>query len=64
MTLDAAPVALTTPLIDEAARSLRVGQRVLLSGVVYTARDAAHQRLVEALAAQQAPPTITKYTAP
>ena len=28
---------------------LRAGDRVLLSGVVYTARDAAHKRLFELL---------------
>lgn len=30
--------------IAEAARSLRAGDKILLSGVVYTARDAAHKR--------------------
>lgn len=45
-----------TPLTDEVVRELRVGQRVLLSGVVYTARDAAHKRLVEALAADESLP--------
>src|SRR5687768_12851197 len=54
MTADS--LAVTTPLSDEGARSLRVGQRVLLSGVLYTARDAAHQRLAEALAAGEALP--------
>ncbi len=29
--------------------ALRVGDRVLLQGVIYTARDAAHKRLVELL---------------
>ena len=37
------------PLTPETARALRAGQRVLLSGVVYTARDAAHRRLCELL---------------
>ncbi len=41
-------VRLTTPITEEAARDLRVGDRVLLSGVIYTARDAAHARLVAA----------------
>lgn len=41
-------VRLTTPITEEAARELRVGDRVLLSGVIYTARDAAHARLVAA----------------
>ena len=46
-------LALTVPLAVDSIRGLRVGQRVLLSGVVYTARDAAHQRLFEALRAGQ-----------
>lgn len=40
-----------TPLTEEKVRELRSGDRVLLSGVIYTARDAAHKRLVEALEA-------------
>lgn len=38
---------ITAPLTAEAARSLRAGESVLLSGTVYTARDAAHKRLCE-----------------
>ena len=38
-----------TPLTPEEARKLKSGDSVLLSGVVYTARDAAHKRLVDAL---------------
>ena len=38
---------LTTPLSDEAISDLRAGDEVLLSGIIYTARDAAHRRLVE-----------------
>ncbi len=45
-------VHLRTPLTDEAIRALHVGDVVLLSGAIYTARDAAHQRLVNALAAE------------
>jgi len=40
------PIRLTTPLTDEDVRRLRIGDRVLLSGVIYSARDAAHKRLV------------------
>lgn len=40
---------ITTPLTDEVVESLRAGQRVLLTGVIYSARDAAHKRMVEAL---------------
>lgn len=37
------------PLTDEAVEKLRAGDYVFLSGSVYTARDAAHKRLFEAL---------------
>jgi fumarate hydratase subunit beta len=36
-----------TPLADEVVRSLRAGDEVAISGIVYTARDAAHKRLYE-----------------
>ncbi len=35
--------------IREAAKSLIVGDRVLLTGTVYTARDAAHKRIISSL---------------
>ena len=38
-----------TPLTEEAIADLKAGEVVLLSGVIYTGRDAAHKRLVEAL---------------
>lgn len=37
------------PLSAEAAKSLRAGDYVYLSGTIYTARDAAHKRMYEAL---------------
>jgi fumarate hydratase subunit beta len=40
---------ITTPISKEIATSLRAGDTVLLSGIVYTARDAAHSRLVDLL---------------
>jgi len=40
---------LKTPLKDEDLEKLKIGDKVSLSGVVYTARDAAHKRLVELL---------------
>jgi fumarate hydratase subunit beta len=43
------PIRLTTPLSVEEVERLRAGDRVLLSGDIYTARDAAHQRMVEGL---------------
>lgn len=39
--------SLTTPLSEEIVRSLHVGDPVVLSGVLVTARDAAHAWLVE-----------------
>lgn len=41
---------ISVPLDAAAARSLRAGERVLLSGTIYTARDAAHRKLCELLA--------------
>jgi len=46
-------VRLRTPLGDEEVRRLRAGDRVLLSGRVYTARDEAHRRLFELIRAGQ-----------
>jgi len=43
------PVRLSTPLSEEEVLKLRAGQPVLISGVVYTARDAAHRRMAEAM---------------
>lgn len=40
---------LTAPLSLEDTKKLRMGDRVLLSGIIYTGRDAAHKRFVEAL---------------
>lgn len=40
---------LTTPIRDEDIKTLKAGMIVYLSGVIYTGRDQAHQRLVQAL---------------
>jgi fumarate hydratase subunit beta len=37
------------PLTDESLKDLRSGDSLLLTGVMYTARDAAHKRMLEAL---------------
>jgi fumarate hydratase subunit beta len=37
------------PLTDDVIRELRSGDEVLLTGIMYVARDAAHRRLVETL---------------
>lgn len=38
-----------TPLTEDVVKDLRVGDKVLLSGDIFTARDAAHARLVQLL---------------
>ncbi len=40
---------LNLPLTKEKASSLKAGDYVYLSGVMYSARDAAHKRMIEAL---------------
>ena len=42
-------INITSPLEAKAVEKLKVGTRVLISGVGYTARDAAHRRLVQAI---------------
>ena len=42
-------IKVTTPLSREDALKLRAGDSCLISGTIYTARDAAHKRLVEAI---------------
>ena len=39
--------ALTTPLTDAVIETLSAGMHVTFTGVIYTARDAAHKRLIE-----------------
>ncbi len=43
---------ITTPLTKEVISSLHAGDSVLLTGTIYTARDAAHKRMAEALAGE------------
>jgi fumarate hydratase subunit beta len=42
-------IRLSTPLKDEDLEKLKIGQQVLISGKIYTGRDAAHKKLVELL---------------
>ena len=42
-------VRLEIPLKTDVLERIRIGDRILLNGFVYTARDAAHQRLVDLL---------------
>ena len=47
---------IVTPLDDVTAGRLRAGDAVTISGVIYTARDAAHERLVQMFARGDRPP--------
>lgn len=38
---------INTPLEQEVVQSLKAGEKVLISGKIYSARDAAHKRMVE-----------------
>jgi fumarate hydratase subunit beta len=53
-------VKLTPPLTDKDVMELEIGDRVLISGVLYTARDSAHKRLMDMLAAGQELPVDLK----
>jgi fumarate hydratase subunit beta len=41
------PKKITPPLTDEMLKSLKAGDNVLISGIIYTGRDAAHKRLCD-----------------
>ena len=43
------PKRIELPLTEEMLEDLRAGDSLLLSGVIYVGRDAAHKRIVEAL---------------
>jgi len=43
------PIRLRPPLSDEDVEKLKTGDRVLISGIIYTGRDAAHKRLLDLL---------------
>ena len=51
---------MTLPFTEEDIRSLKAGDQILLSGAVYTARDAAHKRLVETIKKGEKPPIPIK----
>lgn len=40
---------LKTPLDDDAVNKLNIGDQVLISGIIYTARDAAHKRMIDTI---------------
>lgn len=49
-----------TPITEDITKELKAGDYIYLSGTVYTARDAAHQRMAEALAQGKSLPVDLK----
>jgi fumarate hydratase subunit beta len=45
----AEPIRLRTPFTDKDVEKLKIGDRVLINGIIYTGRDAAHKRLFDLL---------------
>jgi len=43
----AEPIKITTPLTDAVIAKLRTGDRLLITGIIYTGRDMAHKYMVE-----------------
>lgn len=54
------PLRIGSPLSEADVARLRIGMAVLISGVVYVGRDAAHRRIVEALNKGEKPPFDVK----
>ena len=53
-------IELSTPLSDQDVENLEIGDTVLVNGIIYTARDAAHKRLIDLLEAGQPLPMDLK----
>ncbi len=53
-------IRLTTPLREDAVSKLRSGDKILVSGTIYTGRDAAHKRLVDLIDKGEALPFDVK----
>jgi len=49
-------ISINTPLKDDVLEKFKIGDKVLISGIIYSARDAAHKRLVELLSNGKEPP--------
>jgi fumarate hydratase subunit beta len=49
-------IVLQTPISDEAISSLNSGDAVYITGKIYTARDAAHKKIIELIEAGEKPP--------
>jgi fumarate hydratase subunit beta len=49
-------ISINTPLEEDVLEKFKIGDKVLISGIIYSARDAAHKRLVELLSNGKEPP--------
>ena len=49
-------MVIRTPVCEDAIRSLKAGDNVAVTGEIYTARDAAHKRMAEAISNGDVPP--------
>jgi len=49
-------IKLNTPLSDEDVDKLKIGDKVYLTGIIYTGRDAAHKRMIDLLDAGKSLP--------
>jgi len=49
------PIRLKPPLSNEDVEKLMIGDRVLINGIIYTGRDAAHKRLFDLLKRREEP---------
>ena len=47
---------LHTPICGDKIKSLKVGDNITITGTIYTARDAAHKRMAEAISKRELPP--------
>jgi len=43
------PIHITTPLTKDVVKKLKIGDSVLITGIIYAARDAAHKLMIESL---------------
>lgn len=55
-------IKLTTPITDEQIKKLKAGDTVSITGTIYTARDAAHKKMVETIASGEKLPIETQNT--
>lgn len=58
--MDEQVIKINTPLTEEKTKKLKSGDKVYLSGTIYTARDAAHSRLINAIKNNDALPLDLK----